>query len=183
MCNLSSPRDRSRRSILVVRTLAFLALIAVIADASAQTIQERAAEVRRSLEGDAAEVRRTIQSPPPVETVIDRGTRVVAPTPPAPQTAPAVSPVVNSQPTGQVGVPVSSEIGAPTTRLNLNGAPAGSGTVIDPRSTARIGLDPSAVGLRNFPPGVLVIRGANGGQVSGASNLFTGSGISSGAAP
>jgi hypothetical protein len=165
-----------------VRALAVLVLFVLVAEAPAQTIQERAAEVRRSLEGDAADVRRTIQSPPPIETVIDRGTRVVVPTPPPPQ---PVSPatVVNSQPAGQANVPVSSGIGTATNRLNVNGLPAASAPVIDPRSTTRITLDPRTAGLRNFPPGVLVIHGAKDGQVSGASNLFTGSGVSSGAAP
>ena len=62
-----------------MRIVPALAILVVAAGASAQTIEERAAQVRQSLEDRAADVRRTMESPAPVETSIDRGTRPVIP--------------------------------------------------------------------------------------------------------
>jgi hypothetical protein len=168
-----------------MRALSVLAVLAAAASASvasAQTIEDRAAAVRR-----------TIESPPPVETVIDRGSRVIGQPPPATQTTSPSGPV-DSRPATQGGVPTSPATGAPANRVLSTGTPgvlmvqpaaSGETVVVDPRSTGRIGipLDPRAVGFRDFPPGVLVIRHGNGGQGTGVSNLSTGNGQSSGIAP
>jgi hypothetical protein len=176
-----------------MRLMSLLAVFAVTTSASAQPIEERAAQVRQTLEDRAADVRRTIDSPSPVETVIDRGTRVIAQPPPVPQATSPANPVT-SRPATQGGVPTSAATDAPANRLLSPGTPGalvvqpdanGATVVVDPRSTARIGIPqaPGDVGLRNFPPGVLVTRGANNGQVTGASNLVTGNGTSPGVAP
>jgi hypothetical protein len=55
------------------------AILAVAAGVSAQTIEERAAQVRQSLEDRAADARRAMESPATVEASINRGTRVVQP--------------------------------------------------------------------------------------------------------
>jgi hypothetical protein len=61
----------------------------------------------------------------------------------------------------------------------------GAGFVSDPAgaATPSTSVNPGSVGFREFPPGVLVIRGANDGRVTGASNLVTGGGTAPGTAP
>jgi hypothetical protein len=175
-----------------MRFVPSLAILAVAAGVSAQTIEERAAQVRQSLEDRAADVRRTMESPAPVEAAIDRGTRVVQPPAAAPQTS-AVAPPAESMPSGQVAVPVSPEVNERMNRLLTRSTPglrvdqtdAGGAGVTDPSGVPRPGAPGNfgSVGLREFPPGVLVIRGANGGQGTGVSNLVTGRGTTPAAAP
>lgn len=175
-----------------MRIVPALAILAVAAGASAQTIEERAAQVRQSLEDRAADVRRTMESPAPVETSVDRGTRVVQP-PAAPPQSSAVTPSTGSTPSGQVAVPVSPEVNERMNRLLTRSTPglrvdqtdSGGAGVTDPSGAPRPGMPGNfgTVGLRDFPPGVLVIRGVNGGQGTGVSNLVTGGGTTPAAAP
>ena len=173
-----------------MRIVPVLALFAVAGGASAQTIEERAAQVRQTLENRAADVRRTIESPPPVETVIDRGTRVVEQPPAAPPPSPLARPA-ESTPSGQGAVQLSPEVNERMNRLLTRSTPGlrvdqtdtgGAGFAASPAGAARPGLSGN-VGFRDFPPGVLVVHGANGGQGTGVSNLVTGGGISPGVAP
>jgi hypothetical protein len=174
-----------------MRFVPALAILAVAAGVSAQTLEERAAQVRQSLEDRTANVGRAMESPAPVEASIDRGTRVVQP-PAAPQTS-AVTPPTESTLSGQGAVPVSPEVNERMNRLLMRSTPglrvdqtdAGRAGVADPSGVPRPGAPGNfgTVGLREFPPGVLVIRGANGGQGTGVSNLVTGGGTTPAPSP
>jgi hypothetical protein len=166
-----------------MRVVSVLAVFAVAANAFAQTLEDRAADVRR-----------TIEAPPPVETVIDRGSRVVAPQRAAPQSAPVARPAEAVLP-GQRAVPLAPEVNDRINRLLMRDTPGlrveridagATGLVVSPTGAAPLPGTPGSsgtVGLGGFPPGVLVVGGGKGGQVTGASNLVTGSGVSPGVAP
>ena len=179
-----------------MRALTVLSALAAAAGASiaaAQSIEQRAAQVRQTLQDRAAEVRRTIESPPPVETVIDLGTRVIGKPPTGPQST-ATNPT-DSRLVGEGGLPLAPGFNERMNRLFTGAVPGvrfdqpnakGAALIADPQGAARLGnsLDLGAPsGMRNYAPGILVIRGANDGQVTGASNLFTGNGPTPGLAP
>ena len=147
----------------------------------AQTIEERAARVREQMES---------ASPPPVETIIDRGTRVLG-EPPAAAAAPSRSPGVDSR-LGS-GVQVAPDVndrmnrllirGLPSSQIPSTGAsPSATFSVDDPRGIGRPGPLPNAgrLGVKDYAPGKLVIRAGTDGQVTGTSNLITGSGVPAG---
>jgi hypothetical protein len=159
-----------------------------------RTLEDRAAQVRQTLEDRAAEVRRTIESPPPVETVIDRGTRVLGQPPGGTQTTAAPG-STDSRLTGEAGVSLAPGFNERMSRVLTGSVPgvrfdqpnaAGAALIADPRGAARLGTSQdlgAPTGMRNYAPGVLVIPRANDGQVTGVSNLFTGNGRTPGVAP
>jgi hypothetical protein len=174
-------------------------LVAVAASAaSAQTIEERAARVRQ-----------TLASPPPLETVIDRGTRVLGQ--PAAAAISAVAPkvdprlITNSiapafdaigyeasgyQASGSANPqPVSGAPGLTNTATSRGAAfvndPRGTGFLNDTRGTAVQGSPEltGGVGVRGAMPGLTVIRQPGDDQVTGTANLVTGTGRTPGLAP
>ncbi len=168
--------------------LALLVVMAASVPVGAQTIEERAAQVRR-----------TIASPPPVETVIDRGTRVLGQPGAAPPSAvaPQIDPrlVANSiaPAVGAVGTPnPQPTIGAPglTSATSPRGAafvndPRGTGFLNDARGTAARASPEvtGGVGVRGAVPGLTLIRQPGDDQVTGTANLVTGTGRTPGLAP
>jgi hypothetical protein len=170
--------------------LALLAVLAVGAPVGAQTIEERAAQVRR-----------TLATPPPIETVIDRGTRVLG----QPAVAAAVStvaPQIDPRLLNNAIAPAAFEaIGATNPRpaggtlgLTPNPTPRGAAFVNDPRGTGFLNDSrgtavrgspeiTGGVGVRGAVPGLTVIRQPGDDQVTGTANLVTGTGRTPGLAP
>jgi hypothetical protein len=148
------------------------ALALVSGPASGQTLEERAAKVRELLD-----------SPPPVETVIDRGTRTIGRAAPG-ATGGAGTPSVDSRLTSE-GVPLSPEFAERMNRILNGGMPGvemnygnshGTAFVNDPRGTARTGpvQGPGPTWFQDYAPGVLVIRRDSADRVGGTANLRTG---------
>jgi hypothetical protein len=146
-----------------MRSLVPLALAAVTAAAQAQTLEQRAAEVRN-----------TLAAPPPVETVIQSGPaavgRAVSPAAAAsaPATAPIAAPTAVQTPTIQP-VPASPELTGRTNAL-FGGQPAGS----DGRGIGVTGT-PQWLSNPRVPthiPGIFT-PATSGQTVRGASNLTT----------
>jgi hypothetical protein len=175
---------------IAIHALALVAAMAVSVPVGAQTIEQRAAEVRQSL-----------ASPPPIETVIDRGTRVLgAPAAPAAPPSAAGAATVDPRSFGTSPAPAPAATAGPNLPPMTGGngtlAPRGSVFVNDPRGTgflndtrgagflndtrgtAIIGSPqiPGGIGVRGAVPGLTVIRVPGDGQVSGTSNLVTGDG-------
>lgn len=154
------------------RVLALACALAVGLPAAAQSLEDRAAQVRQ-----------TLGAPPPVETVIDRGTRVLGQPQAAPAAiaAPVVDPrLVGGRPTPSAPSPASpgvpAVVGMPG--LTHTTSPRGTAFVNDPRGTGYLN-DARGTGLpgaRTPMPGLSVIRPSGDGQVTGTSNLVTGSG-------
>jgi hypothetical protein len=141
-------------------------------------------------------VRQSLASPPPIETLIDRGTRVLGSpvavpsaagastvdprsfgTSPAP--APAAAAGQNLSPmTGTLAPRGSVFVNDPRGTGFLNDA-RGAGILNDTRGTAVIGSPQvtGGIGVRGAVPGLTVIRAPGDGQVTGTSNLVTGSGL------
>lgn len=149
--------------------------------------------VAQSMDERAAQVRQTLGAPPPIETVIDRGTRVLG----QPQAAPSASgaPTVDPRLVGGSATPASpspASAGAPAVPAGV-GMPGLSGTT-SPRGTAFVN-DPRGTGFLNDArgtgtagarapmPGLRVVPQAGDGQVTGTSNLVTGDGRAPGLAP
>ena len=169
--------------------LALLAVLAVSAPVGAQTIEERAAQVRR-----------TLATPPPIETVIDRGTRVLgqpavaaAVSTVAPQIdprllsnsiAPAFESIGSVNPQPMSGAPGLTTTATPRGAAFVND-PRGTGFLNDTRGTAVRGSPEvtGGVGVRNAMPGLTVIRQPGDDQVTGTANLVTGTGRTPGLAP
>jgi hypothetical protein len=166
-----------------IRTLAVAPVAAIAffaAPALGQTLEERAAQVRQSMD-----------SPPPTEMVIDRGTQQIG--------QPAVPAVTGTSPSGSTeprrateGVPLSPAAVERMNRVLGTGMPGGHvdhsnprGAVLvnDPRGSAMLGV-PQGHGptLKGYVPGVLTTNGPGGGRVGGTSNLSTG-GPNPGSAP
>jgi hypothetical protein len=169
--------------------LALLAVLAVGAPVGAQTIEERAAQVRR-----------TLATPPPIETVIDRGTRVLGQ--PAAAAVSAVAPQIDPRLLSNTIAPAAFEaIGATNPRpangtpgLTANPTPRGAAFVNDPRGTGFLNDTrgtavqgspelTGGVGVRGAMPGLTVIRQPGDDQVAGTANLVTGTGRTPGLAP
>ena len=161
--------------------LALLVAVAATAPLRAQTIEQRAAEVRQ-----------TLASPPPIETVIDRGTRMLNP----PAAAPSAAGASTVDPRTPGTPPAAATNLTPLTGGTGTLAPGGSVFVNDPRGTgflndargagflhdasgnAIIGSPQitGGIGVRGAVPGLTVIRAPGAGQVTGTSNLVTGNG-------
>jgi hypothetical protein len=158
--------------------LALLVAMAATAPLRAQTIEQRAAEVRQ-----------TLASPPPIETVIDRGTRMLNLPAAAPSaagasradprslgTSPAPAPAAAAGPNL---LPMAGGTGtlAPGGSVFVND-PRGTGFLNDVRGTAIIGSPQitGGIGVRGTVPGLTVISAPGAGQVTGTSNLITGDG-------
>jgi hypothetical protein len=165
-----------------VRPALTAVLLAVFAQAAAQTIEDRAARVRE-----------TLAAPPPVETVIDRGMRVLgeAQAGPAAGAVPGVDPrlvsgnAAASTPAAAApttaGVPAAVGMPGLTTTTSPRGTafsndPRGTGFLNDSRGTGTAGARSPMPGLRSVQPQA-------DGQVIGTSNLVTGNGRASGVAP
>jgi hypothetical protein len=143
----------------------------------------------QSLEDRAAQVLRTLGAPPPVETVIDRGARVLG----EPRVAPAASATPSVDPrlvggSAASSVPSPASPGVPAAvgmpGLTDTTSPRGTAFVNDPRGTGYLN-DARGTGLpgaRTAMPGLTVIRPPGDGQVTGTSNLVTGNGRASGLA-
>jgi hypothetical protein len=153
--------------------LALLVAMAAGAPLGAQTIEQRAAQVRQ-----------TLASPPPIETVIDRGTRTLGP-PAAPSPAAGASTVdprsSGTSPAAATNLtPLTGGTGtlAPGGSVFVND-PRGTGYLNDVRGTAVIGSPQitGGIGVRGAVPGLTVIRAPGAGQVTGTSNLVTGNGL------
>lgn len=156
--------------------LALLVAVAATAPLRAQTIEQRAAEVRQ-----------TLASPPPIETVIDRGTRMLNPsaagastvaprtsgTPPAAATN--LTPLAGG--TGTLAPGGSVFVNDPRGTGFLNDA-RGAGFLHDASGNAIIGSPQitGGIGVRGAVPGLTVISAPGAGQVTGTSNLVTGNG-------
>jgi hypothetical protein len=155
--------------------LALLVAMAAGAPLRAQTIEQRAAEVRQ-----------TLASPPPIETVIDRGTRMLNPPAAAPSAAgaPTADPRTSGAPPAAAAAtnltPLTGGTGtlAPGGSVFVNG-PRGTGFLNDVQGTAIIGSPQitGGIGVRGAVPGLTVIRVPGAGQVTGTSNLVTGNGL------
>jgi hypothetical protein len=138
--------------------------------AAAQTIEQRAAQVRQQLE-----------TPPPVETVIDRGTREIGrPAPPA-QSAASPSGRTDSRPVEGVQTPpefverLNRLLGVSGAQIDHTTPRGSSFADVAPGAALRTAPQgPAAVGMKDFPPGVLVIHRPGDGHVGGTSNLSTG---------
>jgi hypothetical protein len=153
-------------------------LVAVVTPAAAQTIEDRAAQVRQ-----------TIAAPPPVETVIDRGTRMLGQpqAAPAASVAPAADPRLvsgSATPAGQA--PTSAGVPAAVGMPGLTGttSPRGTAFVNDPRGTGFLNdsRGTGTAGARTPMPGLRAVPQAGDGQVTGTSNLVTGNGRAAGLA-
>jgi hypothetical protein len=156
-------------------------LIAVVTPAAAQSIDDRAAQVRQ-----------TLAAPPPVETVIDRGTRVLG----QPQAAPAasVAPTVDPRLVSGSATPASQSpasasapaVPAASGMPGLTGttSPRGTAFVNDPRGTGFLNdsRGTGTAGARTPMPGLRAVPQAGDGQVTGTSNLVTGNGRAAGLA-
>jgi hypothetical protein len=144
-----------------MRSLAAFVLAAAAAAAPAQTLEQRAAEVLR-----------TMSVPSPVETVIQSGT-IAGPAGQAMIGTPAVQ--------TQAGRSMTQLLETPNTTLAPQQSTgiftSGTALVNDPRGTATLGAPPGMLNSRGqvYMPG-LVVYPANGGgaSVSGASNLTIG---------
>jgi hypothetical protein len=164
---------------LAIAPVAAIALFAP--SALGQTLEERAAQVRRSMD-----------SPPPTEMVIDRGTQQIG--------QPAVPAATSTTPSGSTeprrateGVPLSPAAVERMNRVLGTGVPGvpvdhsnprGAVFVNDPRGSAVLGA-PQGQGptlLKGYVPGVLTTNGSGAGRVGGTSNLSTG-GPNPGSAP
>jgi hypothetical protein len=156
--------------------LLLAAAMAVSVPAGAQTIEQRAAEVRQ-----------TLAAPPPIETVIDRGTRMLAPPAAAPSAAGAptadprsfgTSPTPLTGGTGTLAPGGSVFVNDPRGTGFLNDA-RGAGFLHDASGTAIIGSPQitGGIGVRGAVPGLTVNRVPGAGQVTGTSNLVTGNGF------
>ena len=170
------------------RALMLLAIMAACAPAGAQTIEERAAQVRQSL-----------ASPPPIETVIDRGTRVLGQ--PAAAPSPTAAPQIDPRLLSNRIAPAFDSIGSVNPQpasgapgLSTNATPRGAAFVNDPRGTGFLNNSrgtsvqgspevTGGVGVRGAVPGLTVIRQPGDDQVTGTANLVTGSGRAPGLAP
>ena len=153
--------------------LLLVAAMAVSVPAGAQTIEQRAAEVRQ-----------TLASPPPIETVIDRGTRMLAPPAAAPTAAGASTVDPRTSGTSPAGATNLTPLSGGTVTLAPGGSvfvndPRGTGFLNDVRGTAIIGSPQitGGIGVRGAVPGLTVIRVPGAGQVTGTSNLVTGNGL------
>lgn len=158
--------------------LALLAAVAATAPLRAQTIEQRAAQVRQ-----------TLASPPPIETVIDRGTRMLNPSAAGASTAgpgtsgipPAAAAATNLTPlaggTGTLAPGGSVFVNDPRGTGFLNDA-RGAGFLHDASGNAIIGSPQitGGIGVRGAVPGLTVISAPGAGQVTGSSNLVTGDG-------
>jgi hypothetical protein len=155
---------------LVCAGCVWLALAAPAA--SGQTLEERAARVRE-----------LIEPPPPVETVIDRGTRTIGR--PAPAGVPAPSAGTADSRLAADGIQLAPEAAERLQRLLTGsmptvpvdyGNPRGSAFADDPRGTAlRSPMQgPGPIWLGGYAPGILVNRGGDGERVGGTANLRTG---------
>ena len=145
-----------------------------------QTIEERAAQVRQLIDA---------QQRPTAETVIDRGTRVIGQPPAAATSTGGVDSRLTSD-----GVPLSPEFVERMNRLLNTGVvgvqidhtnPRGAASVDNPRGAALQGA-PQGAGptwLKDYAPGILVIRRPDDGRVGGISNLTTGAGLPTYGAP
>jgi hypothetical protein len=144
------------------------------------------AAVGQTLEERAARVRELIEPPPPVETVIDRGTRTIGrPAPASPSASPAAT--SDSRLTAE-GVQLAPEVAERLQRL-LNGSmPNVQVDYSDPRRSA-FADDTRGAALRTpmqgagptwfggYAPGILVNRGGDSDRVGGTANLRTGGAI------
>jgi hypothetical protein len=154
--------------------IALVLALAAGAPALAQTIEERAAQVQRAL-----------GVPPPTETTIDRGTRVLG----QPGTAPAAAPAQAIDPRllGGSSTGGGSVNGtAPASATPAAGAPRPTGFMNDPRGTGFLNdsRGTGTAGARGTDmPGLTVIKPADSDQVGGTSNVVTGTGRSPGLAP
>jgi hypothetical protein len=147
-------------------------LVSVVTPVAAQTIEDRAAQVRQ-----------TLAAPPPLETVIDRGTRVFG----QPQAAPAVDPrLVGGSATPSTQTPASPGVPAAVGMPGLTGttSPRGTAFVNDPRGTGFLNdsRGTGTAGARTMMPGLKAVPQASDGQVTGTSNLVTGNGRTAGLA-
>lgn len=172
-----------------LHALALLVAMATSVPVGAQTIEERAAQVRQ-----------TLASPPPIETVIDRGTRVLGQPAVAPSStvAPKIDPrlISNSiapaafeaigatNPRPASGAPGLTNATTPRGAAFVND-PRGTGFLNDARGTAVRGSPEitGGVGVRGAVPGLTVIRQPGDDQVTGTANLVTGTGRAPGLAP
>lgn len=143
--------------------LVLLATAVLAAPVAAQTLEERAAQVRQ-----------TLDAPLPVETVIDRGTRVIG-SPAQPAGASAIgNPAPPTAPSTRVLAPADL-----AERLNRQAASTESGTRAEPAGQAApmfSGVQYFPVWVKGAPPAFPAISRPNGGRVTGTSNLVTGSG-------
>jgi hypothetical protein len=153
--------------------LALLVAMAAGAPLGAQTIEQRAAQVRQ-----------TLASPPPIETVIDRGTRMLAPPAAASPAARASTVDPRSSGTSPAAATNLTPLTGGTGTLAPGGSvfvndPRGTGYLNDVRGTAVIGSPQitGGIGVRGAVPGLTVIRAPGAGQVTGTSNLVTGNGL------
>jgi hypothetical protein len=164
------------RLLLGVLALAFA--LAVGNPAAAQSLEDRTAQVRQSL-----------GAPPPVETVIERGTRVLGEprAAPAASAAPSVDPrLVGGGATPSAPSPASPGVPAAVGMPGLTNttSPRGTAFVNDPRGTGYLN-DARGTGLpgaRTAMPGLTVLKAPGDGQVTGTSNVITGNGRASGSA-
>lgn len=161
-----------------IRPVLTAILVAVVTPAASQTIEDRAAQVRQ-----------TLGAPPPVETVIDRGTRVLGQpqAAPAASLAPAVDPrLVSGSATPSTQTPASPGVPAAVGMPGLTGttSPRGTAFVNDPRGTGFLNdsRGTGTAGARTLMPGLKAVQPAADGQVTGTSNLVTGNGRASGVA-
>ena len=155
--------------------LAVLVAMAAGAPLRAQTIEQRAAQVREAL-----------ASPPPIETIIDRGTRILGPPAAASPAAGAstVDPRTSGTPPAAAAATNLTPLIGGTGTLAPGGSvfvndPRGTGYLNDVRGTAVIGSPQitGGIGVRGAVPGLTVIRVPGAGQVTGTSNLVTGNGL------
>ncbi len=149
-----------------MRLPAAIVLAIGVSAAQGQTIEQRAAEVRRAL-----------ALPPPVETVIERGSA-----PLTPSATPAPAPVVPTASVPARQPEAVQAVGEPADRANtIFGSP---GSVDDPRGTAFVN-DPRGTAIMGVPPGMsstrvpgyvpgIVTYPTRGQPVRGARNLSTG---------
>lgn len=137
----------------------------------------------QTLEERAARVRELIEPPPPVETVIDRGTRTIGrPAPPSPSASPAAT--SDSRLTAE-GVQLAPEVAERLQRLLTGSMPNVQVDYSDPRRSAFTD-DPRGAALRTpmqgagptwlggYAPGILMDRSGDGDRVGGTANLRTG---------
>jgi hypothetical protein len=151
-----------------MRLPAALVLAIGVSAAQGQTIEQRAADVRR-----------TLAPPPPVETVIERGNAPLTPSA-TPTPAPALVVPTASVPARQPEA--LQAVGESADRTNtIFGSP---GSVNDPRGTVFVD-DPRGTAIMGVPPGMssnrmpgyvpgIVTYPTRGQPVRGARNLSTG---------
>ena len=147
-----------------MRSAAAIVLAIAVSTAQGQTIEQRAADVRRTL------------APPPVETVIERAN---APLTQSATPAPAPAPVQSIPPLQPQAVHAAPEpADRPDTIFSSPGSvddPRGTAFVNDPRGTAIIGVPPgmSSTRVPGYVPGIVTYP-TRGQPVRGARNLSTG---------